>query len=107
MLTSTHRPQTRSRQSGNCTGPAIAKNYSFTNVRQIVDVGGGHGEVLAAILHAFPHIRGTLFELPSVAAKLRDRDMSSRCEVIAGDMFRAGAGWRRSVSAGAHHSQLG
>jgi len=71
------------------TGPAIAKNYSFADVRQIVDVGGGHGEVLAAILHAFPHIRGTLFELPSVAAKLRDRDMSSRCEVIAGDMFRA------------------
>ena len=33
----------------------------------MVDVGGGHGALLAAVLRANPEARGVLFELPQVA----------------------------------------
>jgi orsellinic acid C2-O-methyltransferase len=75
------------------TGAAIIKNYDFDGVRQVVDIGGGHGEVLATILHAYPHVRGTLFELPSViqgaSSKLAGADLTDRCALVAGDMFSA------------------
>lgn len=75
------------------TGTAIIKNYDFDGVRQVIDVGGGHGEVLATILHAYPHLRGTLFELPSViqgaSSKLAGADLTGRCTLVGDDMFSA------------------
>src|SRR5262245_23046782 len=71
------------------TGAAIASSYDFTGVHHVIDVGGGHGEVLAAILRAHPQMRGSLFELPSViegASKtLAGEDLSERCAIVAGD----------------------
>lgn len=42
--------------------------YDFTQRRLVVDVGGGHGALLAAVLKAAPAARGVLFDLPSVVA---------------------------------------
>jgi ubiquinone/menaquinone biosynthesis C-methylase UbiE len=57
----------------------------------IVDVGGGTGAQLAAILQAAPHARGTLVELPgSIAAaraQLTDAGLADRCDLLAGDVF--------------------
>jgi SAM-dependent methyltransferase len=39
------------------------------NVRTVVDVGGGTGSLLAEVLRAHPHVRGTLVDLPRVVAK--------------------------------------
>ena len=47
--------------------PVIAA-YHFTPYATIVDVGGGHGRLLAAILTATPGARGVLFDLPEVVA---------------------------------------
>jgi hypothetical protein len=73
------------------TGPAVAQACDFANVERVVDVGGGHGKVLASILRAHPHLRGTLFDLPSVVegapAILAQEGVADRCDVVGGDMF--------------------
>lgn len=41
----------------------------WETVRTVVDVGGGTGSLLAEILHAHPHVRGTLVDLPRTVAR--------------------------------------
>src|SRR5579859_2218759 len=43
----------------------ITTAYAWSDVRHVVDVGGGTGTVLAALLTKYPTLRGTLFDLPS------------------------------------------
>jgi hypothetical protein len=73
------------------TGEAAAQAFDFAEVSRIVDVAGGHGGMLAAILKAHPHLHGTLFDLPRVvdgASSLLARlGLADRCEIVAGDMF--------------------
>ena len=75
------------------TGPAAASTYDFSGFRHIVDVGGGHGKVLASILQANRHLRGTLFDLPRVvqgASQLALREgVADRCDIVGGDMFKS------------------
>lgn len=42
--------------------------FDFSAFGTIVDVGGGHGRLLAAILETAPNSRGVLFDLPEVVA---------------------------------------
>jgi O-methyltransferase len=70
---------------------AMADAYDFNQFRHVVDVGGGTGVLLATILAAFPRLRGTLFELPSVIARTREMDheraVRLRLELAEGNMF--------------------
>jgi SAM-dependent methyltransferase len=72
-------------------GASAAKAYDFSDVGRVVDVGGGHGKVLASILKAHPTLRGTLFDLPRVvegaSAFLAKEGVADRCEAVGGDMF--------------------
>src|SRR5262249_1751950 len=52
---------------------ALATNYDFDQHRRVLDVGGGTGSFLIAILRRFPVLRGTLFELPGACAVARQR----------------------------------
>lgn len=65
----------------------------WTGVRRLVDVGGGVGRTLGAILHAHPHLRGTLLDRPPVAERARRRlaeaGLVDRCDVVGGS-FLAG-----------------
>jgi O-methyltransferase domain len=70
--------------------PAVAAAYAFHPIGSIVDVGGGHGLLLATILEGNPHLRGTLFDLPHVvegAANGPLKPVMDRCTVASGDMF--------------------
>jgi hypothetical protein len=71
--------------------PSVAATYDFSDMRTVVDLGGGQGTLLAAILHRHPHLQGVLFETPTVAgratAALSRTDLADRCEVVAGDFF--------------------
>src|SRR5881398_931857 len=49
--------------------PKIAAAYKFSRIRTLVDVGGGHGSLLATILKANPKLKGVLFDQPSVVAR--------------------------------------
>jgi C-methyltransferase len=72
------------------TAPLIA-GYDFSAYPTIVDVGGGHGQLLAAILAAAPASRGVLYELPRVVASapslLREHSVADRVRVAEGSFF--------------------
>jgi SAM-dependent methyltransferase len=70
---------------------ALLAAYEFALASRIVDVGGGSGALLAAILQAYPQASGIVFDLPAVAddarAYLASVGLTPRCEVIVGDFF--------------------
>lgn len=71
-------------------GPAVAEAYNFEGIRSIVDVGGGHGLLLATILERNTHLHGTLYEIPNViegAANGPLKAVMERCTLASGDMF--------------------
>ncbi|MDE3229141.1 MAG: methyltransferase [Chloroflexota bacterium] len=70
---------------------AMVVAYDFAGVERVVDIGGGYGMLLAAILRANPALCGTLFDLPHVVANaeptLRTAGVADRCEIVGGDFF--------------------
>ena len=50
---------------------AIVGAYDFTGVDGVMDVGGGEGTLLRAILQAHPQLQGVLFEMPHVVELAR------------------------------------
>ena len=72
---------------------ALVSAYDFSPIERLVDVGGGAGRLLAAILQAHPALRGVLFDLPRVvadaAAVLEQAGVADRCEVIGGSFLEA------------------
>ena len=84
-----NRWMTRSSELDNA---AVVASYDFSPFRTVVDVGGGQGATLAAILRAHPAVRGILLDLPQVvegAASLRAPDLAARCEIVGGDMVES------------------
>jgi O-methyltransferase/methyltransferase family protein len=65
---------------------ALVHAYDFGRFGVVVDVGGGHGALLAAILDANPRVRGVLFDQPHVVA---GAEVGERCDVVAGSFFDA------------------
>ena len=72
---------------------ALLKAYDFGKFKHIVDVGGGHGAVLAAILKAHPRVSGTVFDQPNVAEgackAISEQNLSARCAAVGGDFFQS------------------
>jgi ubiquinone/menaquinone biosynthesis C-methylase UbiE len=79
MMLEVHGPET----------PAIVAAYDFSRFQHIVDVGGGHGALLAAILAAYPGRRGTLFDLQQGidAARQGEAGELPGITFAAGDVF--------------------
>jgi len=77
--------------SSQSSAPAILSVYDFSGITKLIDVGGGHGFLLASILKAYPQMQGVLFDLPSVVEGagpvLEAQGVSDRCEYIGGDFF--------------------
>jgi hypothetical protein len=69
--------------------PAIVASYDFSGFHKIVDVGGGHGSLLKAILKANPSLKGILFDVPHVINSIdqMNAEISERCEIVGGDFF--------------------
>ena len=66
--------------------PAVVQAFDFSPFATIVDVGGGRGHLLSAILEHNPQATGVLFELPHVIADAGGA-ASDRLELVAGDFF--------------------
>lgn len=49
------------------TGRDVAKLFDLTIAGSVIDIGGGSGAAVAAMLADHPHLSGTLFDLPPVA----------------------------------------
>lgn len=69
----------------------IRRACNLATVSTVVDVGGGKGAMLAALLTVEEHLRGVLADRPSVVAEaaetLRSAGVSERCEVHEADFF--------------------
>ena len=61
--------------------PRFVKGFDWARFESIVDVGGGRGDLLAAILTAHPHMRGHLLDLEPPAT------LHERAQVTAGSFF--------------------
>jgi hypothetical protein len=72
---------------------AVVRAYDFSRFGTIVDVGGGHGATLLAILAANPTAKGVVFDAPSVVAgagePIRAAGMANRCTAVGGNFFEA------------------
>lgn len=71
---------------------AIVEAYDFSDFKTIVDIGGGNGALLMAILESAPQLKGTVFDAPYVVERtkviIEERGMSDRCTVQGGDFFK-------------------
>ena len=78
--------------SGSAAAKAeVIKSYDFSNIRKLVDVGGGQGSFIAAILKANPTVQGVLFDQPSVVEGAKDvveaEGVTDRCEIVGGSFY--------------------
>jgi hypothetical protein len=68
-------------------------NYDLSDVDHLVDIGGGAGYLLAALLPYYPRMKATVFDEPHVvagAAEVFSRaGIADRAEAVGGDVFQA------------------
>jgi hypothetical protein len=71
----------------------LRQAYDVSRFALIADVGGGHGQFLAALLQGAPQSRGLLFDLESVLAgadqELRALGVAERVKKVAGSFFES------------------
>jgi hypothetical protein len=71
---------------------AVAAAYDFSIFDTVVDVGGGTGNLLTAVLLRYPGLRGVLAELPHVLEQAQEmiesRGLKDRCSLEPIDFFK-------------------
>ncbi|WAZ25898.1 acetylserotonin O-methyltransferase [Streptomyces cinnabarinus] len=71
----------------------VAAGYDFSRFPTVVDVGGGNGTLLAALLTAHPGSRGVLLDTPTGVREadkvLAEAGVADRCAITTGDFFTA------------------
>jgi ubiquinone/menaquinone biosynthesis C-methylase UbiE len=74
-------------------GAAVVRTYDFSQIRTIVDVGGGYGTLVATILKANPHMRGKVLDMAHAADGARQLlekfGVADRCEFVEGSFFES------------------
>jgi len=79
----------RTEQSAN----VVIEAYDFSGVNRVIDLGGGRGALIAAILKRYLQVQGVLTDLPAVAneakAFIKSEGLDDRCEIIGGDYFES------------------
>jgi O-methyltransferase domain len=70
---------------------AVVRAYDFSRFQTLVDVGGGYGALLSAILTRTPQLQAVLFDrpemIPGAWAQLESTGVLDRCQVVGGDFF--------------------
>jgi O-methyltransferase domain len=83
---------TMTRLSQRVVDEAVA-GYDFAATARVLDVGGGRGHLVAAVLEANPGLEGAVFDVPAVAEAadehLRERGLADRCVAIGGSFFES------------------
>jgi hypothetical protein len=74
-------------------GMAVASAYDFHPYSVVVDIGGGHGALMTAILQATPRASGIVFDravvVEGASQAIAGAGLAERCECIAGDFFES------------------
>jgi len=70
---------------------AFLEAYDLTGVNKMVDVGGGHGALLASVLTKYPSMQGVVFDRPNVVEAEsqfeKPEDIKKRLQFVGGDFF--------------------
>lgn len=70
----------------------VIQRYDYSQVGTVADIGGGYGDLITDIVRTHAHIKGILFERPSVAEavnrKFSSTNVEDRFQVVAGDFFK-------------------
>ncbi len=76
---------------GKPTTTSIVGAYDWGVLGHVVDVGGGDGTLLIALLREYPALRGTVVDMPTTAELARKRlgaaGLAGRGKAVAGDLF--------------------
>ncbi|MDN5916457.1 MAG: methyltransferase, partial [Pseudonocardia sp.] len=71
--------------------PQIAERFDWSRFPRILDVGGGDGALLRAILRAHPDVRGRILDLEptadAAACRIAADDLADRAGAVAGSFF--------------------
>jgi hypothetical protein len=71
--------------------PSMLAAFDLSRFGTVVDVGGGNGALLVALLCAHPQMRGVVLDLPHVIAAasraIAAAGLEARCEAVAGSFF--------------------
>ena len=71
----------------------VTEGYDFSSFKTLVDIAGGQGRLLTAILEANPSVRGVLFDMPHVIegarANVAITGASDRVDFASGDFFES------------------
>ncbi|MDA3628423.1 methyltransferase [Saccharopolyspora sp. WRP15-2] len=69
----------------------IAERFDWSRFARVLDVGGGDGTVLSAVLRAHPEVRGQVLDLAPTAAAATDRfaaaGLADRASAVPGSFF--------------------
>lgn len=66
--------------------------YNFGQFNSVYDIGGGLGHFMLALLQKYPHLRGTVFDLPEVINAIPKRHpeiLEEQCTLTVGDFFES------------------
>jgi C-methyltransferase len=78
-------------EQSHAIGHELVKDYDFSRFARVLDVGGGYGGLLRALLESCPQLRGSVFDFPMIAEAacryLAQAQISRRAEFIGGDFF--------------------
>lgn len=70
----------------------ITDFYNFSNVKKIIDIGGGKGALLLEILKKNTHTKGIIAELlstiPEVDKEIKKNNLQNRCSIKSCDFFK-------------------
>jgi hypothetical protein len=77
--------------AGPGTVPSVLEHADLSEAQVIIDVGGGSGATIGALLRRYPDATGVLLDLPYAVADapalLAEQGVAGRCEVIGGSFF--------------------
>jgi hypothetical protein len=75
------------------TNAGVLERYDFGGIGTLVDVGGGGGHLVAALLEKYPKLRGVVFDRSEVVESARGRErpaaVASRLTYAGGSMFES------------------
>lgn len=72
---------------------AMLDAYDFGGIGTLVDIGGGNGSTISAVLRAHPKLQGILYDLPGVIGRAQSAiaaaGLAQRCKLVAGSFFES------------------
>jgi hypothetical protein len=72
---------------------AVIQAYDFSGITKLVDIGGGHGFLLASVLEKYPTMTGILYDTAPIVAQAKElvekHGVANRCQMVGGNFFES------------------